>query len=297
LSKATTFTFLTLVVIFALAGASHGSTSNLHPLFSHAPLLSILLVWQVVPWLVSGFESVGKVAEEASPEFAQRNFSVAILLTIFSGLIFFLVVIAAVSYVAPWQSLQGNRQFPTAVAFEQALHAHWIVALIMGSAMVALVQAFNANVVASSRLLFAMSRRNLLNPVMSRVHPNNQTPSTAVIAVGIATAATIFLGEALLVPILEVGAVSVGIAWMAACASYYKMKPGGLRRAAAVWGLLVTAVMILVKIVPWIPGHFTWHEWLALAIWGLLGAGIRATRHKSKVPQAELETSPVAPLA
>src|SRR5947209_9176822 len=31
--KFTTFTFLTLVVIFALAGASHGSTSNLHPLF------------------------------------------------------------------------------------------------------------------------------------------------------------------------------------------------------------------------------------------------------------------------
>jgi basic amino acid/polyamine antiporter, APA family len=295
LSKATTFTFLTLVGIFALAGVSHGSASNLHPLFSHAPLLSILLTWQVVPWLVSGFESVGKVAEEASPGFEQRNFSVAILLTIFSGLIFFLVVIAAVSYVAPWQSLQSKRQFPTAVAFEQALHAHWIVAFIMGAAMVALVQAFNANVVASSRLLFAMSRRNLLNPAMSRVHPNNQTPSTAVIAVGIATAMTIFLGEALLVPILEVGAVSVGIAWMAACASYYKMKPGGLRRAAAVWGLLVTAVMILVKLVPWIPGHFTWHEWLALAIWGLLGAGIRATRRRDMVPQAELQTSAVAP--
>jgi APA family basic amino acid/polyamine antiporter len=297
LSKATTFTFLTLVVIFAFAGATHGSTSNLHPLFSHAPLLSILLVWQVVPWLVSGFESVGKVAEEASPEFAQRNFSVAILLTIFSGLLFFLVVIGAVSYVAPGQSLQSNRQFPTAVAFEHALHAHWIVALIMGSAMVALVQAFNANVIASSRLLFAMSRRNLLNPAMSRVHPKNQTPSTAVIAVGIATAATIFLGETLLVPILEVGAVSVGIAWMAACASYYKMKPGGLRRAAAVWGLLVTTVMILVKIVPWIPGHFTWREWVALAIWGLLGAGIRATRRRDVAPRAELETSPVAPLA
>jgi hypothetical protein len=115
-----------------------------------------------------------------------------------------------------------------------------------------------------------------------------------VIAVGIATAVTIFLGEALLVPILEVGAVSVGIAWMAACASYYKMRPGGLRRAAAVWGLLVTAVMILVKLLPWIPGHFTWREWLALAIWGLLGAGIRATRNRDIVPQAELETSAVA---
>src|SRR5581483_8889832 len=111
LSKATTFTFLALVAVFALAGASHGSTSNFHPLFSHAPLLSILLVWQVVPWLVSGFESVGKVAEEASPGFEKRDFSVAILLTICSGLIFFLVVITAVSYVAPWQTLHSNQQF------------------------------------------------------------------------------------------------------------------------------------------------------------------------------------------
>jgi amino acid transporter len=296
LSKTTTFTFLTLVVIFAVAGATHGSISNWRPLFSHSPLLSILLVWQVVPWLVSGFESVGKVAEEASPGFEGRDFSVAILLTIFSGLIFFLVVIGAVSYVAPWQSLQTNQQFPTAIAFERALHAHWIVAFILGSAMVALVQAFNANVVASSRLLFAMSRRDLLNPRMSRIHPKNQTPSAAVIAVGIATAVTIFLGEAVLVPILEVGAVSVGIAWMAACASYWKMKPSGLRRGAALWGLLVTAIMILVKLVPWIPGHFTWHEWLALAIWGVLGVAVRATRRTDSVSEPELEISPVSSL-
>jgi APA family basic amino acid/polyamine antiporter len=289
LSKATTFTFLTLVVIFALAGASHGSAANFRPLFSHGPLLSILLVWQVVPWLVSGFESVGKVAEEASPGFAGRDFSVAILLTIFSGLTFFLVVITAVSYVAPWQSLRSNDQFPTAVAFERALRAHWIVVLIMASALVALVQAFNANIVASSRLLFAMSRRNLLNPRMSRVHPRNQTPSSAVIAVGIATATTIFLGEALLVPILEVGAVSVAVAWMAACASYYKMKPRGLRRAAAVFGLFVTTTMILVKLLPFIPGHFTWHEWMALAIWAVLGAAIRATRQRTSLSEPEVE--------
>ena len=288
-SKATTFTFLALVVVFALAGASHGSAANFHPLFSHSPLLSILLVWQVVPWLVSGFESVAKVAEEASPSFEERNFSVAILLTIFSGLIFFLVVITAVSYVAPWQSLNANQQFPTAIAFERALHAHWIVVLIMASALVALVQAFNANVVASSRLLFAMARRNLLNPRMSRIHPRNQTPSTAVIAVGVATALTIFLGEAMLVPILEVGAISVAVAWMAACASYCKMKPQGIKRSAAIFGLLVTTVMILVKVLPWIPGHFTWHEWVALTIWAVLGAVIRATRQRSPILQQEPE--------
>ena len=199
------------------------------------------------------------------------------------------MVISAVSYVAPWQSLNSNQQFPTAVAFERALHAHWIVVLIMASALVALVQAFNANMVASSRLLYAMSRRNLLNPWMSRVHPVNRTPSTAIMAVGIATALAIFMGEALLVPILEVGALAAAVGWMAACASYYRMKPPWPRRSAAVVGLIVTSVMILVKIVPLIPGHFTSHEWIALAIWAVLGAAVRMSRKRDQQREPEPE--------
>ncbi len=241
LGKGTTFTFLTLVVIFALAGAKHGTVSNFYPLFSHSPLLSVLLVWQVVPWLLAGFESVGKVAEEASPDFRGRDFSVAIVLTILVGLAFFWVVISAVAYVAPWQTLNSNQQFPTAVAFERALRAHWIVSLIMGSAMVALLQAFNANMVASSRLLFAMGRRNMLDHRMGHIHSVNQTPSTAVITVGIATALAMLLGEAGLVPILEVGALASAIGWMAACASYSRMRPPFRGRAAATLGLLVTS--------------------------------------------------------
>jgi amino acid transporter len=271
LGKITTFTFLTLVIVFALAGATHGSPANFRPLFSHSPLLSVLLVWQVVPWLISGFESVGKCAEEARPGFQSRDFSVAILMTIFDGLAFFWIVISAVSYVAPWQSLNSNQQFPTALAFERALHAHWIVDLIMASALVALLQAFNANVVASSRLLFAMGRRNLLDPRMARVHPKNQTPSAAIITVGVATAFAMLLGEAGLVPILEVGAVASAVGWMSACAAYWRMRPHWRGRAAAAFGLLVTAMMVLVKVVPLVPGHFTRYEWLALAIWISIG--------------------------
>ncbi len=279
--KITTFTFLTLVVLFALAGATHGSPANFRPLFSHAPLMSILLVWQVVPWLLSGFESVVKCVEEASPDFRNENLGVAIIMTIFVGLAFFWIVISAVSYVAPWQSLNSNLQFPTAVAFERALHAHWIVDLILASALVALLQAFNGNMVASSRLLFAMGRRHLLLPKMGSVHSINQTPAAAIFAVGLASALAIFLGEAGLVPILEVGAVACAIGWMSACASYYCMRPSWAGRAAAIFGVLVTALMVLVKILPIVPGHFTWYEWFALAIWALLGVLVSVPARKA----------------
>lgn len=281
LAKTTTFTFLTLVVIFALAGAKHGSASNLRPLFSHSPFLSILLVWQVVPWLLGGFESVGKSVEEASPGFRSRGFFVAIALTIMVGLVFFWVVISAVAYVAPWQSLENGQQFPTALAFERALRAHWIVTLIMASALVALVQAFNANMVASSRLLFAMGRRGLLDHRIAYVHPRNLTPSVAVVAVGIGSTVAMLLGDAGLVPILEVGALASSVGWMAACACCYRLKPSGWAQAAAAFGLLITTLMVLGKLVPLVPGHFSRYEWIALAVWLTLGALIR-TRTKAK---------------
>jgi basic amino acid/polyamine antiporter, APA family len=275
-----TFIFLGLVLCFAAAGATRGSASNLRPLFSHSPLISVLLVWQVVPWLLSGFESVGKCAEEASPQFRSADFSIAIIAAILTGMVFFWIVILAVAYVAPWQSLDSSQQFPTAVAFRQALHANWIVNLVLASALVSLMRAFNANMVAASRLLFAMGRRNLLEPRMAHIHAANRTPSSAVMVIGIASALTLFFGEAGLVPILEVGAVAAAVGWMAACASYYCMKPSLLGRSAAVLGIVVTALMILVKILPFIPGHFSVYEWIALALWAALGVLARASRNR-----------------
>ena len=289
--KFTTFTFLTLVIGFALAGAKHGTPANLRPLFSHSPLISVLLVWQVVPWLMSGFESVGKSAEEASPNFRGGNFSVAIIMTIFSGLAFFWLVISSVSYVAPWQSLDSHLQFPTAVAFEKAFHAHWIVNFILGAALVALLQAFNANMVAASRLLFAMGRRNLLVPAMGTVHVVNRTPVLAIIGVGAATVLAIFFGEAGLVPILEVGAVACAVGWMSACVSYFLMKPRVVDRVAAAFGFLVTSLMILVKVLPIVPGHFTIYEWIALAIWAAIGFLMRLPARGSTPGPVEILAS------
>ena len=286
--KGTTFLFLAFVLCFALAGAKHGALSNLSPLFSRAPLISVFLVWQVVPWIMAGFESVVKCVEEATPDFRERDYSVAITLTIVVSAAFYCFVIAAVAYVAPWQTLNHNDPFPTALAFERAVRARWIVNLIMASALVAVLKTFNGNMVASSRLLFAMGRRNMLERRMAYIHPVNQTPSTAVIAVGISTAIAIFLGEALLIPILEVGAIAAAVAWMAACASYYCMKPALAGRAAALIGLLVTSLMILAKVVPVIPGHFTGYEWLALGVWSGLGVLAASSRSREGIARQEL---------
>jgi len=278
----TSFGTIGLFVIFVAAGVSKGSPANFPPLFSHSPFLSILLVLQIVPYFMTGYESVSKAAEEANPEFRSRSFLTAIWMAIIVGAVFYVIVIAAVGYVAPWKELTSQK-FMTAVAFQHAVGARWIVSSILAAALLSLFKCFNGNFVAATRLIFAMARRGLLDTRAAVIHPRNQTPATAVLAVGLATGLCMFLGDAILVPVTEVGSVACAIGWLAACAAYFAMGPAPVQRLVAASGVLIGALMILMKIVPRVPGSFSAYEWLALIIWIIVGValGLHADSRKS----------------
>src|SRR5580700_6401914 len=198
----TSFGTIALFVIFVALGVSRGSPANFPPLFTHAPLISILLVIQIVPYFMTGFESVGKAAEEASPDFRARGFFRAIWMAIFIGILFYSSIVAAVAFVAPWHQLTSQK-FMTAVAFQQAIGSRWIVNIILAAALLSLFKCFNGNFVAASRLLFALGRRAMVAPRAGTIHPKFQTPSVAVLWVGITTGVCMLLGDAILVPITE----------------------------------------------------------------------------------------------
>jgi APA family basic amino acid/polyamine antiporter len=270
----TTFGAIALVATFILAGLRHGSTQNLQPLFNASAPLSILLVLQIVPYFMTGFESIGKASEEASSQFQPRRFLLAIMTAMLVGIGFYVSVIAATAYVTPWQSLVRER-FATAVAFERAVGTRWIVSVIMGAALLSLLEVFNGNFVAATRLLFALGRRGLADTRLGYVHPRNRTPSVAVVSIGLFTAMCMFAGESILVPIAEVGSLASALGWMAACASYLRLKPSSFGRVAAATGIVVTFLVLAMKILPTVPGHFSIYEWMALALWIVLGLLLR----------------------
>ena len=83
------------------------------------------------------------------------------------------------------------------------------------------------------------------------------------------------LGEAILVPISEVGSFASAVGWLAACASFLCMEESWRRRSIAGLGLAVCATLILMKFLPLIPGHFTIYEYVALAAWIAVGLAAR----------------------
>jgi basic amino acid/polyamine antiporter, APA family len=268
-----------LLVFVALLGISgiYGKPANFVPVFHAAPLVSILLTLQIVPYFLTGFESVPKEAEEASTEFRPAEFFRAIVMALLIGAGFYVLAVAAVAYVTPWQGLIGKR-FATAIAFEQALGARWPVRLILIMAMFGLFQCFNGNFVASSRMLFAFGRRRTISASFGSVHQEYLTPSVAVLGITAGTLAGVLLGDALLVPVTEVGSMASALGWLAACASFWMVEKRVAMRIVTGLGILVSLMLFLMKVLPVFPGHFSPAEWIALGLWVGLGAALHWAR-------------------
>src|SRR5712672_1010062 len=281
------WTAATVLVLFvALLGISgwRGATTNFHPLFRASPFVSIVLTLQIVPYFRTGFEVAPKCAEEANPEFKRAGYFRAIAAALLIGASFYALSIIAVGYIAPWPSLIGKR-FATAIAFENALGARWPVSLILMAAFFGLFQCFNGNFVASSRLLFAYGRRQTTPYVFGHVHEKFQTPSVAIFGIAIATVIGLLLGDALLVPVTEVGSMASAFGWTAACLSFWIVEPNLRMRLIAGLGILVSFFLFVMKLFPIFPGHFSTAEWIALGIWLLLGLILHSVKRWSSLPR------------
>jgi basic amino acid/polyamine antiporter, APA family len=285
-----TFGLLAIFAVFATLGFWRGQAENLQPFFAGTGgtaasntsgtsvmsegFISTLLVLQIVPYFMTGFEAVPKCSEEASADFSPRHFKRVIFIALGAGIFFYVTVIAVVSLIQPWQTLTGER-FATAVAFERAFGSRLLVQLIMLGVLLSLLKIFNGNFLTATRLLFAMGRRDLLDKRLSQVHPRFRAPAVAVAFAGVLTAAASFLGQAVLVPISEVGSLASAVGWLATCLALCAGAAKGLTPRAkmiGVAGVAVATMLILIKLLPWVPGSFRSYEFIALAGWIALGA-------------------------
>jgi amino acid transporter len=269
----TTFGLLAIFCVFAPLGLARGNIDNLSPPFAPAEggLLSTLLVLQIAPYYLLGFETIPKCAEEAAEDFAPRRFLPVMLLALGVATIFYVSVPGVVGLLQPWESLL-HVPFATAIAFENAFGWPWLVRLMMIGVVLSLLKVFNGNFLAATRLLYAMGSKDLLGGPLGRIHAKFQTPAPAILLVGLVTVLAILLGETILVPITEVGSLTCALGWLATCLSYCCGAAGALSildRAVGTLGVLVAGLFIVI-----VASGFGFYEWLVSAAWAVCGLGL-----------------------
>jgi len=282
----TTFGLLAAFAVFASLGLMRGDASNMQPLFARpgttGALLSILLAVQIVPYFMTGFESVVKGSEEAKAGFDRRHFARAMYLSVVAGALFYVLIVGVVSFVHPWREIVAGH-VGTEVAFERAFGSRGIARLILAAAFLSLLKVFNGNFVAATRLVLAIGRRGLIHPSLARIDPALGTPSAAIWLVAGLTAVASVLGDSLLVPITEVGSLAAGVGWLSACVAWL-LRVDDEPRWPAYAGGAVASLFIAMKVLPFVPGSFTIAEWMALAGWLALGWGFWAARKPAVQP-------------
>jgi amino acid transporter len=293
---AATFALLILFAVFAALAFGRGGPANVPPLFarpgSAGAWLSILLVLQVVPYFMTGFESVGKESEEARPGFPPGRFARAITLAAVCGFLFYATIILAVAWIFPWRELVTGR-LGTEAAFARAFRSPALARLVVFAAFLSLVKIFNGNFVAATRMLYGIARRGLVHPSLAGIHPRHGTPRRAILLMASFSAAGALLGDAVLVPISEVGSLAVGVGWLSSCVAYLVLSRGpdfrspvaggrGAGSRTAAFGAIVAAAIVTMKVLPGIPGSFTRWEWISFLGWSAIGAGLWSLRDRSE---------------
>jgi amino acid transporter len=288
--KALTFGMLAIFAVFTAMGFARGDTGNLPPLFAKpgtgGAFLSILLVMQIVPYFMTGFESVGKESEEARVGFDPRGFGRAILAAAVIGCLFYVTIILAVSFVFPWKTLVSER-LGTEAAFARAFSSQALSRWILFAAFLSLIKIFNGNFVAATRLLFGIGKRGLVHPALAGVHRGHGTPANAIALMALLSGGAAFLGDALLVPVTEVGSLAVGVGWLSTCLSERLRarragRPSFDFGGSMAWaGAAVSAAVIAMKALPFVAGSFTRAEWLAFLLWSALGLAFWTMRPRA----------------
>ncbi len=274
----TTLGLLACFAVFVVLGFGRGNPANVQPLFAApGPFVSALLVLQIVPYFMTGFESIPKASEEARVDLAPRVLSRMITVAMVAGGLFYVLVVGVVSWVYPWSQLV-SQHLGTEAAFARAFGSPWIARLILAGALLSLFKVFNGNFVAATRLLYALGRRSLVHPSLGAVNARYGTPASAIALLTAFTGAGAFLGDALLVPISEVGAAVGAIGWCASCLAFIALaRRGGMRDGVmiAAVGAVVSVAIVVMKVVPRVPGSFTTAEWVAFTAWCVLGLALR----------------------
>jgi basic amino acid/polyamine antiporter, APA family len=150
-------------------------------------------------------------------------------------------------------------------------------------ALFGLFQCFNGNFIAASRLLFAYGRRRSIPPIFASVQEKFLTPNIAILGITAGTLVGLLLGDALLVPVTEVGSMASALGWFAACLSFWIVEKRVSMRLVTGLGIAVSLLLFLMKVLPVFPGHFSPAEWIALGTWVVLGIALHVGRNAAIV--------------
>lgn len=262
----------------ALASGSTGADiSQLAHIGTQGILSAILATFAIAPWAFVGFDTIPQAAEEFN--FSNKKvMSIMIIAIIFGAFVYISnnTVAAAASKYWPERVIAGD--WVLLIAAEEILGTFGKI-LIGTAVSCAVLSGIMGFYLASSRLMYSMSRDGYLPEIFGKIHPKYGTPSNAMIFCIIISLSGPILGREALGWFVDMSAIGASIGFFFTCASTLVIlnKQNDAMfplKIMATLGGMFSLIFIILQLVP-IEGlsgvHFCKQSYIMLLIWILIG--------------------------
>ncbi len=277
-----------VVVVGAAALISpESSVENFLPLFGtdKTPVAGIAAVLAVAPYAFVGFDTIPQAAEEFKFS-VRKTIAIMVIAILFGGLCYAGLNLIAVSvipegyadwteYVRDLDNLKGIDSVPTIHAAKELLGVPGLVAI--GAAVLgALFSGVVGFYMASSRLLYSISRSGMLPEWFGRIHPKYKTPANAILFVMLISLIAPFFGRNTLVWIVDMSSVGAAIGYGYTSAAAFKFAIKEKKTGIMITGLLGTLFAVVCAVILLVPikglnCSLGKESYICLGVWIVLG--------------------------
>ncbi|MCR5751320.1 MAG: amino acid permease [Kiritimatiellae bacterium] len=269
---------------FAAAAWRHeGGLATMAPAFSPtggSPVLQLLQVLAIAPWLFVGFEAISNTCDECS--FSLRK-SFGIMAAALVASVVAYAILTAIPALAPgagcagWTDAVAKMGEPNFHAFDAAKRSLGEAgpAIIYSTLAGAIFTNLIGNTIVASRLLAAMADDGGLPLWFGRRNADG-APKNAVYAIASLALFTAFLGQTVIDIILDTALVGASVAYAYTSAATFKLaRREGAKRAqiTGLVGLVVSVAMALIFILPIFSSNtmMATESYLVLVFWCIAG--------------------------
>ena len=246
---------------------------------THAIVSSVLATFAIAPWAFVGFDTIPQAAEEFNFSYKKVSF-IMIIAIIFGGFVYISNNTVAAAALENWpELLEANKNEWLLLRAAEKMLGGFGVALVGVGVLSAVLSGIMGFYMASSRLMYSMSRDGYLPEFFGKVDVKYGTPKNAMIFCLLISLCGPILGREALGWFVDMSAIGASIGFgITATATIVTLRRNGERSVflyiMSTLGAIFSFAFIFLQLIP-VPGlesvHFGMESYVMLAVWIALG--------------------------
>lgn len=260
------------------AGATTATIGKYAHVGTSGVLSAILATFAIAPWAYVGFDTIPQAAEEYNFSY-KKVMKIMVVALIFGCFVYTSNNTVAAAALKNWPDRVMAGDWVLLIAAEELLGTFGKVLIGLGVSC-AVLSGIMGFYLASSRLMYSMSRDGYLPPWFGEIDEKYSTPKNAMIFCILISLSGPILGREALGWFVDMAAIGASIGYFFTSAATLKTlkKDGdgsiGLK-VMAVLGVTFSIIFVILQLIP-IPGlsgvHFGRESYMMLIVWIVIGA-------------------------